>query len=110
MKKDFSNIDPRELFLSQPEKKETAPRARVVRAKQLTPEAEKLPPARVVRVEQLAKKRAAKLVKKRENKSEKINLLVKPSTKAALVALAEENGESLNSMTNIILEAFLQGE
>lgn len=110
MKKDFSNIDPRELFLSQPEKKETAPRARVSRAKQLTPEAEKLPPARVVRVEQLAKKRAAKLVKKRENKSEKINLLVKPSTKAGLMALAKENDESLNSMTNIILEAFLQGE
>ena len=60
--------------------------------------------------ERFPQRRPSLFLNKEENKSEKINLLVKPSTKAALIALAEEYDESLNGVVNAIFESFLRGD
>lgn len=60
--------------------------------------------------ERFPQRRPSLFLNKEENKSEKINLLVKPSTKAALIALSEEYDESLNSVVNAIFESFLRSD
>ncbi|MDU5530524.1 MAG: hypothetical protein E6041_05245 [Escherichia coli] len=56
--------------------------------------------------EYFSQRRSAPPLKKEENKSEKINLLVTPSTKAKLIELGKEYDESLNDIVNTILEGF----
>lgn len=55
----------------------------------------------------LAIPKGYKLVK--ENKSERMQLLVRPGTKEAIKALAAKRGISANELTNTILEQYLEG-
>lgn len=45
---------------------------------------------------------------KRETKSKRVNLLVKPSVYEAIVAKAEENGVSVNELMNSYMEDILK--
>lgn len=60
-------------------------------------------------VEPTRKKIPEKYLVPREYKSERMQLLVRPTTKKALKELAEENGISVNELINIIFEEYLEG-
>lgn len=48
--------------------------------------------------------------KKREKRSERISLMVTPTTKEKLLNIAEETGTSLNDIVNQIFEDYLNQE
>lgn len=67
-------------------------------------------PQEVVRTEQaeLAIPKGYKLVK--ENKSERMQLLVRPNVKTAIKKDAEMQGLSMNDLVNNVLENYLEGK
>lgn len=90
-KKEFKT-NPAMQFISAPEEEKATPKKT---AKKEEPAQELIPPAGYVL--------------KRESKSERMQLLVRPTTKQALKKLAEDKGGiSVNDLANTIFEEYIE--
>jgi len=86
-KKDFKK-NPAEMFISAAEEpKAKTPAAEPVQEGVVIPKGYRLAP---------------------EHKSQRVQLLIKPSTKDAIKEIAEAQGLSMNELINIILEAYIE--
>lgn len=89
-KKEFKT-NPAMQFISAPEEEKAAPKKT---AKKEEPAQELIPPAGYVL--------------KRESKSERMQLLVRPTTKQALKKLADDKGISVNDLANTIFDEYIE--